>query len=262
MDVRDAQENSPFSLNGKVSLVTGGYRGLGMGMAEGLARAGSRLVLVGRSEAPLRLAAEELGKETGVEVAPLVGDVSRTAALAELVERAGGIFGKLDVLVNAAGTQVRKPFLEMSPEEYDRVLATNLKAVFFLSQQVARHMIANKVAGRIINIASLTSALGISNTSAYGASKGGVASLTKNMAVELAPYGIRVTAIAPGYFRTQLTEAAFQDRERLAWMESRIPLGKTGSPRDLAGTAVFLASDAAAYLTGNVIYVDGGWTSA
>lgn len=262
MGDRNAWKDSPFCLDGRVSLVTGGYRGLGLGMAEGLARAGSRVVLLGRSAAPLRAAAEKLAAETGVEVAPLAGDVSDTAGLGDLVARAAGIFGQIDVLVNAAGTQVRKPFLEITPAEFDRVLATNLKAVFFLSQQVARHLIARRAPGRIIHIASLTSRLGIANTGAYGASKGGVASLTKNMAVELAPYGIRVTAVAPGYFRTQLTEAAFQDKERLAWMESRIPLGTTGTPQDLAGTAVFLASDAAAYLTGNVIYVDGGWTSA
>lgn len=253
--------DNPFGLAGKVSLVTGGSRGLGLGMAEGLARAGSRLVLVSRSEAELKRAAEELAAETGAEVAGLAWDVSEVSSLPGLVDRVAAIFGRLDVLVNNAGAQVRKPFLDITPEEYDLVLATNLRSVFFLGQQVARHMIANQVRGRIINIASLTSRLGIKNTSAYGVSKGGVFSLTKNMAVELAEYGINVTAIAPGYFRTQMTEAAFQDKERLAWMESRIPLGTTGSPRDLTGTVVFLASAASDYLTGNVIFVDGGWTS-
>jgi NAD(P)-dependent dehydrogenase (short-subunit alcohol dehydrogenase family) len=256
------QKANPFSLAGKTSMVTGGSRGLGLGMAEGLARAGSRVILVSRSPEPLEAAAAGLAEQTGARVAALPWDVSRIDSLAALVEHAAAVFGGLDILVNNAGAQVRKPFLEVTPDEYDQVLDTNLKAVYFLGQQAARHMVAHRVAGRIINVASLTSRLGIRNTSAYGASKGGVYSLTKNMAVELAPYGIRVCAVAPGYFRTQLTEAAFQDTERLAWMQSRIPLGGTGSPRDLAGTVVFLASPAADYLTGNVIFVDGGWTSA
>lgn len=256
------QRTNPFSLDGKISLVTGGSRGLGFAMAEGLAKAGSRLILVSRSLESLQVAAAKLTEENGVQVAALSWDVSGIGSLAELVDRAAAIFGSLDVLVNNAGAQVRKPFLEITPDEYDQVLNTNLKAVYFLGQQVARYMVANRVAGRIINVASLTSKLGIRNTSAYSASKGGVYSLTKSMAVELAGYDIRVAAVAPGYFRTQLTEAAFQDSERLRWMESRIPLGRTGTPQDLAGTVVFLASPAADYLTGNVIFVDGGWTSA
>ena len=256
------KKTNPFSLAGKTSLVTGGSRGLGLAVAEGLAKAGSRIILVSRSLEPLQTASEKLAEETGAEVKAVAWDVSRTDSLGELVERAVAVFGRLDVLVNNAGAQVRKPFLEIIPDEYDHVLNTNLKAVFFLGQQVARYMVKNHVAGKIINVASLTSKLGIDNTSAYGASKGGVYSLTKNMAVELAKYGIRVSAVAPGYFRTQLTEAAFQDPERLSWMQSRIPLGSTGSPQDLAGTVVFLASPAADYLTGNVIFVDGGWTSA
>lgn len=255
-------ETTLFSLSGKTSLVTGGSRGLGLAMAEGLAKAGSRIILISRSLAPLEAAAKKLREETGVEVEAIAWDVSRIDSLGELVERAAAVFGRLDVLVNNAGAQVRKPFLEITADEYDRVLNTNLKAVFFLGQEAARYMVKHRVAGKIINVASLTSKLGIENTSAYGASKGGVYSLTKNMAVELAKYGIRVSAVAPGYFRTELTEAAFQDPERLRWMQSRIPLGSTGSPKDLAGTVVFLASPAADYLTGNVIFVDGGWTAA
>ena len=255
-------EDHPFSLAGKVSLVTGGSRGLGLGLAQGLAQAGSRLVLVSRGAEQLRQAAADLTAETGAEVAALPWDVREVDSLGELVTRAAAFFGRLDVLVNNAGVQVRKPFLDITPAEYDFVIDTNLRAVFFMGQQAARHMIATRVKGKIVNVASLTSRLGIQNTAAYGVSKGGVYSLTKNMAVELAEHGIRVNAIAPGYFRTQLTEAAFEDKERLAWMESRIPLGHTGNPRDLAGTVVFLASQASDYLTGNVIFVDGGWTSA
>jgi NAD(P)-dependent dehydrogenase (short-subunit alcohol dehydrogenase family) len=148
------------------------------------------------------------------------------------------------------------------PDEFDLVLSTNLRAVFFLTQLVARSMIDRGVCGKIINISSLTSVIGVHNISAYGAAKGGVCALTKSMAVELAPHGINVNAIAPGYFRTQMTEAAFEDEARSAWISARIPLGRSGCPEDLAGTAVFLASDASSYLTGSVIFVDGGWISA
>jgi 2-dehydro-3-deoxy-D-gluconate 5-dehydrogenase len=254
------QENL-FSLVGKVSMVTGGSRGLGFGMAQGLARAGSKLILVGRDGTQLQEAAKQIRQEAGAEVAPLAWDVSAVDSLGDLVGQAAGIFDRIDVLVNNAGVQVRKPFLEITVPDYNHVLDVNLRAVFFMSQQVARHMVAKYIRGKIINVASLTSRLGIKNTAPYGASKAGVAGLTKNMAVELAEYGIRVNAIAPGYFRTRLTESAFTDSARMTWMQSRIPLGEFGHPNDLAGIAVFLASPASDYLTGDVIFVDGGWAS-
>ena len=242
-------------------MVTGGSRGLGLGMAEGLARAGSRVVIVGRDKEQLAESAAHLRSEIGAEISSVPWDVSQVESLGELVTCAASCFGRLDVLVNNAGVQVRKPFLDITPADYDYVLGVNLRAVFFLGQYAARHMIRHQVRGKIVNVSSLTCRLGIQNTGPYGASKGGVYSLTKNMAVELAKYDIRVNAIAPGYFRTRLTAAAFDDHDRRAWMESRIPLGNFGQPDDLAGTVVFLASNASDYLTGNVIFVDGGWTS-
>jgi 2-dehydro-3-deoxy-D-gluconate 5-dehydrogenase len=254
-------EVSLFSLSGKVSMVTGGARGLGLGMSAGLARAGSRVVIVGRDKEQLAESAAHLRSETGAEISFEPWDVSQVESLGELVTHVARCYGRLDVLVNNAGVQVRKPFLDITPADYDYVLGVNLRAVFFLGQYAARHMIRNQVRGKIVNVSSLTCRLDIQNTGPYGASKGGVYSLTKNMAVELAKYDIRVNAIAPGYFHTRLTAAAFDDHDRREWMESRIPLGKFGRSDDLAGTVVFLASNASDYLTGNAIFVDGGWTS-
>jgi NAD(P)-dependent dehydrogenase (short-subunit alcohol dehydrogenase family) len=230
-------------------------------MAHGLAGAGSRIVIVGRDAQQLAAAATRLRSETGAEIAYVAWDLSRVESLGDLIAAAADCYGRLDVLVNNAGVQVRKPFLEITPADYDYVLGVNLRAVFFLGQQAARHMISHSTSGKIINVSSLTCRMGIPDTGPYGASKGGVYSLTKNMAVELAKYDIRVNAIAPGYFHTRLTAAAFEDPDRRAWMESRIPLGKFGNPDDLAGAVVFLASNASNYMTGNVIFVDGGWTS-
>jgi len=252
---------SRFSLQGKVSLVTGGGRGLGQGIAQALAESGSDLVIAARSEEQLAQTAADISSQTGVRVETVVTDLAAPGAPDALVDEALGRFGRLDVLVNNAGMNVRKPFLEITPEEYDRVLALNLKAVYFTSQKAAQEM-ASRGGGKIINLASLSSVMGIANISAYGASKGGVLAFTKALAVELAPLGITVNAVAPGYIRTAMTDDAFQDQDRYAWMVSRIPLGRTGEPWDIGSAAAFLASPAADYLTGEVIYVDGGWMAA
>jgi len=247
-----------FSLDGKVSIVTGGGRGLGCGIAQALAGAGSDLAIVGRSRDKLERASQEIMEETKRKVLPLPLDLAREGKIERLVQVVLKEFGRIDVLVNNAGTTVRKPFLEITEKEFDDVVHLNLRAVFFLTQAVVGEMIKQK-RGKIINIASLGSQIGLRNISAYTATKGGIASLTRTLALELAAHNINVNAIAPGYYRTQLTEALFQDEEGYRWVLSRIPLGRPGMPEDLAGAAVFLASSASDYVTGQVLFVDGGW---
>ena len=247
-----------FSLDGKVSIVTGGGRGLGYGIAQALAGAGSDLVIVGRSRDELGRASQGIMEETKRKVLPLPLDLAREGEIDRLVKTALKEFGRIDVLVNNAGTTVRKPFLEITETEFDDVVHLNLRAVFFLTQAVVGEMVKQK-RGKIINISSLGSQIGLRNISAYTATKGGIASLTRTLALELAAHNINVNAIAPGYYRTQLTEALFRDEEGYRWVLSRIPLGRPGIPDDLAGSAVFLASSASDYVTGQILFVDGGW---
>jgi NAD(P)-dependent dehydrogenase (short-subunit alcohol dehydrogenase family) len=253
---------NPFSLQGKVSLVTGGSRGLGLGYARALARAGSDLIILGRGEDALAEASRTISEETGRKVLIYAGDVSSEDTQNNMLQKALEVFGGIDILINNAGANCRKPFLEIQPEEFDLVMDVNVKAVYFLTQKVVQLMLERGQGGKIINIASLTSVMGIQSLSVYGSSKGGVLALTKALALELAPHKINVNAIAPGYFRTDFTEAAFQIPERAAWINSRIPLGHYGKPDEIANLAVFLSSSAADYMTGNVIFADGGWTSA
>ncbi len=247
-----------FSLDGKVSIVTGGGRGLGYGIAQALAGAGSDLVIASRSRHELDRASQEITEETKRRVLPLPLDLAREGEIERLVKTTLKKFGRIDVLVNNAGTTVRKPFLEISEKDFDDVVHLNLRAVFLLTQAVVREMIKRK-SGKIINIASLGSQIGLRNISAYTATKGGISSLTRTLALELAVHNINVNAIAPGYYRTQLTEALFRDEEGYRWVLSRIPLGRPGVPEDVAGAAVFLASSASDYVTGQILFVDGGW---
>lgn len=249
-----------LSLEGKTALVTGASRGLGKGIALALAEAGANLALAARSIEPLKETAKA-AREMGREAQPLVMDAANLSEVEAAVRKTVERFGRLDILVNAAGTQVRKPALEITEEDWDKVLSINLKAVFFCCQAAGRVMIPQGK-GKIINFASLTSVLGIPNICAYGASKGGISQMTKGLAVEWAKYHINVNCLGPGYFRTELTAAVFDDPERRAVILSRIPLGRSGLPEDLAGAAIFLASDASDYVTGQTIFVDGGWLSA
>lgn len=251
-----------FSLEGKVSLVTGAGRGIGLGIARALAGAGSDLALVARTQAQLDEVAHSIVADTGRRVVTISADVSRTEDLSGIVDEVLAKLDHIDVLVNNAGWNIRKPFLEVTPDQFDQLVGIHLKSVYFLSQLVARQMVSAGNGGKIINLTSLTSKIGVQNISVYGAAKGGVFSLTKALALELAPHGINVNALAPGYTRTAMTEAAFLDEDRYKWMLSRIPLGRFGTPQDIGNTALFLASPASAYITGEVIYVNGGWMSS
>jgi len=247
-----------FSLHGKVSIVTGAGRGLGYGIALALAGAGSDLLVVSRSTHELERVSQEIITKTKRKVLPLSLDLTREGEIERLIKAVLDKFGRIDVLVNNAGTNIRKPFLEITQKEFDDVVHLNLRAVFFLTQAIVKKMMKQKK-GKIINIASLGSQIGLRNISVYTATKGGIASLTKTLALELAPYNINVNAIAPGYYRTKMTEAVFQDEDRYRWILSRIPMGRVGVPEDLEGTAIFLASSASDYVTGQIVFVDGGW---
>jgi NAD(P)-dependent dehydrogenase (short-subunit alcohol dehydrogenase family) len=245
-----------FDLSGKVAVVTGGGTGLGRGMAGGLGQAGALVVLAGRRQEVVDKAAAEVraagGKAEGATV-----DVTRTADLPAFFEGLAKRYGRLDILVNNAGTNRRNPALEYTEQDWDTVLSLNLKSVFFCCQAAARIMKAQG-GGKIINTASLASTVASSNQGAYAPSKGGVLLLTKHLAFELAPYRINVNAIGPGWFRTPMNDDLFRNAPWARGAVSLIPWGRTGTPQDLAGTAVFLASAASEYVTGQIIYVDGG----
>lgn len=248
-----------FRLDGKVALVTGATRGLGQAMAVALAEAGCDVALVGSSTRATETA--ELVEATGSRALTLVCDLSKAsvAELADLVEQTVAGLGGLDVLVNNAGTIRRAPALEHPESDWDDVVQVNQKAVFYLAQAAAKHMVAAGGGGKIINIASLLSHQGGINVASYAASKHAVAGLTRAMSNEWAPLGINVNAIVPGYFATDNTAALRADDDRSRALLERIPAGRWGEAADLAGAAVFLASRAASYVHGELLAVDGGW---
>ncbi len=250
----------PFDLTGQVALVTGAGRGIGRSIALALASAGADLALSSRSSHELDSVCETIAM-TGRRAISLPADLADLDALARVFAGVKAEYGRLDILCNNAGTAFRKPLFEVTPSDWDRVADLNLKSLFFACQHGIRQM-SEQGYGRVINIASLTSFLGFKPVSVYGATKGGVAQLTKALAVEFADSGITVNAIAPGYILTELTRPVFKDPERRKWLMSRIPQGRHGNPDDIAGTAVFLASAASAYITGTIIPVDGGWLAA
>ena len=251
---------NPFDLTGKVALVTGAYRGLGFAIAKGLAQAGATVVLNGRRPEELAAAAKKL-VEQGHTASTAVFDVTDAAGIKRGVDGIIESYGHLDILVNNAGIQRRHPLVEFPQSEWDEVIATNLTAPYLVSQAVLPGMIARK-SGKIIHIASLMSELARPTVVPYMAAKGGVRQLTRGMAVELAPQNIQVNAIAPGYFATEMNRALLDNTEFNAWVCKRTPAGRWGQPDEIAGLAVFLASTAANYMTGQLLFIDGGMSVA
>jgi len=250
--------NDMFGLEGRTAVVTGASQGLGKAMAGALGRARAKVVLVSRNADDLAGAAAELSA-LGCDVVVKPFDLANIDDIQGWVADTWSDVGPLHVVLHSAGVQRRAPAVEVEQADWDRILEVNLKAPLFLSREIGKLQIEAGSGGSHIFVGSLTSNIGIPNTASYAASKAGVAAVVRTLAVEWAALGIRVNAIVPGYFRTQLTEALFQDAERSAWILSRIPMGRAGVPEDLGGAAVFLASDASSYVTGAILNVDGGW---
>jgi len=245
-----------FSLAGKIALVTGTSRGLGQVFARALARAGADLVITSRDAVTLRPFQEEI-QALGRRVLPLPLDVRQHDSIQRMVEAAITHYGRIDVLVNNAGCNVRKPALEITWEDWNLVLDTNLRGTFFVSQAVARHMLPRKY-GRVINIGSVTCVAGYAGLGPYGASRGGIKQLTMSLADDWGPHGVTVNCLAPGWFKTAQNAVMYENQEWVSYLCDRIPLKRPGQPPDLEGAVVFLASDASAYITGQTLLVDGG----
>ncbi len=247
---------NPFDLTGKVAVITGASRGLGQYFGRALARAGADLVITSRDAASLKSFHTEI-ESLGRRVLSLALDVREHDSIRQGIDAAAAHFGKIDALVNNAGCNVRKPALDVTWDDWNLVLDTNLRGTFFVAQAVARHMIPKKY-GRIINIGSVTSVAGYAGLGPYGASRGGVKQLTMSLADDWGVHGITVNCLAPGWFKTQQNAKMYEDADWVEYLSDRIPLKRPGQPADLDGAVVFLASDASAYVTGQTLLVDGG----
>ena len=245
-----------FDLSGRVAIVTGTSRGLGQYMARALAKAGADLVLTSRDRnrlLPFEAEITALGRRAvSVEL-----DVRQHESIERMAATAEEAFGHVDILVNNAGCNVRKPALDVTWEEWNLILDTNLRGSFFVAQAVVRGMIARGY-GRVINIGSVTSVAGYSGLAAYGASRGGIRQLTMSLADDWGKYGVTVNCLAPGWFRTEQNKILYEDKEWVEYLCDRIPLKRPGQPQDLDGAVVFLAAESSGYITGQTLLVDGG----
>ena len=248
-----------FDLSGRVAVVTGASRGLGQAFARALASAGADLVITSRTLASLQAFEQEI-RALSRRVLPLELDVRDETSIRRMVDDAVRGFGRIDILVNNAGCNVRKKALDVTWDEWNLIIDTNLRGAFFVAQSVAAHMVPRR-SGRIINIGSVTSVFGSAGLGPYGASRGGIRQLTMSLADDWGPHGITVNCLAPGWFRTEQNKVLYDDPEWVNYLVERIPLRRTGQPEDLAGAVIFLASDASAYITGQTLLVDGGITT-
>jgi NAD(P)-dependent dehydrogenase (short-subunit alcohol dehydrogenase family) len=248
---------SRFSLSGKTAVVTGASRGIGSAIAIALARAGARVALLGRDAAALDSVKASLNGEASM-AACFIADVAKTAELGAVFDQIIAAFGRIDILINNAGVEQKCESRSVPESLWDRIVDTNLKAAFFCAQAAATRM----QGGSIVNVCSLTSEVGVPNAAAYGASKSGLAGLTRALATEWASAGIRVNGIGPGYFRTALTASFYDDENWQRRMLDRIPMRRFGRMDDLGDPVVFLCSEAAAYITGQILYIDGGYLAS
>lgn len=252
-------EAQPFDLTGKVAIVTGASRGLGQYFGRALARAGADLVITSRHLEALGDFMAEI-EALGRRALPVRLDVRKEEDIRAMVDRTLEAYGQVDILVNNAGMNVRKPSLEITWDDWDDVLETNLKGSYFCAQAVAEPMIERGY-GRIINVGSCTSVFGMEGIVPYTASRGGVLQMTRGLAAEWGRHGITVNVLAPGWFKTAQNQVLYEDEAWVSYITDRIPLNRPGQPHDLDGSVIFLASDASAYVTGQILLVDGGFTT-
>ncbi len=248
-----------FDVTGQVALVTGASRGFGRSIAGALAEAGADLVVTSRRLADVEAVAADL-LPSGRKVLPLQMDVTRREEVEEAVRRAVASLGKIDNMVNNAGINIQKPALEVTDGDWEQTLDTNLTGCFRVAQVVGRHMVTRQQ-GRIVNIASMLASVTIPERAAYASSKGGLVQMTRTLAVEWAPYNVRVNAICPGPFLTDLNKVILDDPEKVKFFMDRMPMKRFGRPEELHGAVIFFASEASSFITGTTLYIDGGWTA-